>query len=95
MPKFKIALVTLIMMLPILPASAASWICGNGEILREISIKRETTNAAPCSVIYDKDIEGAGIKVLWSAQNDGSYCDAKADGLAEKLSGLGWACTEI
>lgn len=84
-------------MLPVLPttASAASWICESGEILREISIKRKTANTAPCSVIYDKDIEGTGSKVLWSAQNDGAYCDAKADGLAEKLNGLGWTCTKI
>jgi hypothetical protein len=96
MKKLKITVFTM-MMLPILftTVSAESWICESGELLREISIKRETANVAPCSVIYDKDIEGKGRKTLWSAQHDGSYCDAKADGLAERLTVSGWSCSAI
>ena len=94
MQKLKIAVLTM-MILPFLPmtASAESWVCESGELIREIAIKRESANAAPCSVIYDKEIEGQGSEVLWSAQNDGAYCDAKADALAEKLTGFGWTCT--
>ncbi len=94
MQKLKIALLTM-MILPFLPmtVSASSWVCESGEVLREIAIKRDTDKAAPCSVIYDKEIEGQGSQVLWTAQNDGAYCDAKADGLAEKLTGFGWTCT--
>ena len=95
MQKLKMTVFTMAIMLPILPvtASAASWTCETGEIVREISVKRDTANAAPCSVIYDKEIEGSGSQTLWTAQHDGAYCDAKADGLAEKLAASGWSCT--
>lgn len=97
MPKLKISVLTMIILpfLTFLPmtANAKSWVCESGELIREIAIKRETANAAPCSVIYDKEIEGQGSQTLWSAQHDGAYCDAKADALAEKLTGFGWTCT--
>ena len=74
-------------------AHAESWICEHGTLIREINVQRDTAAAAPCSVAYDKQSEGQGVKVLWNAQNDGAYCDAKANGLAEKLQGMGWSCT--
>ena len=74
-------------------ASAESWICEHSTLVREINVERATADPAPCSVAYNKQSEGKGVKILWSAQNDGSYCDAKADGLAEKLQGMGWSCT--
>ena len=76
-------------------ASAESWICESGNVIREINVQRETDNPAPCSVVYDKSAEGLGANAVWTAQFDGAYCDAKANGLAEKLSGLGWSCTEF
>ena len=76
-------------------ANAESWICEHNDLMREISVKRETAAAAPCSVVYDKSTENLGSQVLWTAQNDGAYCDAKANSLAEKLQGWGWTCTEI
>jgi len=76
-------------------ALAESWICEHGSLVREITVKHETENPAPCSVLYDKSAEGQGSKVLWSASFDGAYCDAKANGLAEKLTGLGWSCTQF
>ena len=74
-------------------ASAESWICEHSNLVREISVERETSEPAPCSVVYNKDSEGQGSSILWTASNDGAYCEAKADGLAEKLQGFGWACT--
>jgi hypothetical protein len=74
-------------------ASAESWICEHGTLVREINVVRDTAAPAPCSVAYNKQSEGQGIQTLWNAQNDGAYCDFKADGLAEKLQGLGWSCT--
>jgi len=76
-------------------AIAESWICEHGSLIREITVKHETENPAPCSVIYDKSVEGQGSTVLWSAAFDGGYCDTKANGLAEKLTGLGWSCTRF
>ena len=74
-------------------ANAESWICEQGTLVREININRDSAEAAPCQVAYDKQSEGLGSEVLWSANFDGSYCDTRANGLAEKLEGLGWSCS--
>ena len=76
-------------------ANAESWICEHSNLIREINVQREATDPAPCSVVYNKETEGQGAKVLWTANTDGAYCDAKANGLAEKLKGFGWSCTEF
>ena len=95
----KLSSIGLIIILAVLTlptaANAGSWICENGNLLREINVERETANPAPCSVVYDKSTEGLGSNAVWSAQFDGAYCDAKANGLAEKLKGLGWSCSEF
>ena len=76
-------------------AHAGSWVCEYSDFVREIKVERPSGAPAPCSVVYNKDSEGQGSSVLWSAENDGPYCDAKADGLAEKLKGYGWTCAKI
>ena len=73
-------------------ATAESWICENGDLMREIVVQRSTENAAPCSVVYNKETENQPSQILWTAQFDGAYCDTQADGLAEKLTGFGWTC---
>ena len=87
-----IAIVLAALVLPT-AANAESWICEHSNLVREINVVRETSDPVPCSVAYNKQAEGQGISVLWTANADGSYCDAKANGLAEKLQGLGWSCT--
>lgn len=72
---------------------AESWICEYSTMIREINVVRETEAQAPCSVAYNKKSEGLGTEILWTAQHDGSYCDVKANGLAQKLEGMGWTCT--
>lgn len=93
MTKFNTMLATLLLLAGAQTATAGSWICENGTLVREITVQLETENAAPCSVVYDKSAEGQGTQVLWTARNDGGYCAMKADGLAEKLKGHGWSCT--
>jgi hypothetical protein len=95
MQKMNSAALTVVMMLLAIPnaVNAESWICEQGNLVREINVERETSAAAPCSVAYDKGSEGGGSKVLWTARSDGAYCSAKADGLAEKLKGFGWDCS--
>ena len=95
MQKLNITGLTIILAALALPTAvnAESWICENENLMREITVERETTAPAPCSVVYNKDTENLGSSVLWTAQNDGSYCDAKANVLAEKLQGWGWSCT--
>ena len=95
MQKINTAVFTVVVMLLGVPSvtTASSWICEHDNLIREINVQRETAGAAPCSVVYDKDSEGQGTSVLWTATSDGTYCDTKADGLAEKLQGYGWTCT--
>jgi hypothetical protein len=95
MQKMNSAALTVVMMLLAIPnaVNAESWICEQGNLVRGINIELETSAAAPCSVVYDKGSEGGGSNVLWTARNDGAYCSAKADGLAEKLKGFGWKCS--
>ena len=94
MQKLKITGSALVLAMLTLPATATagSWICEQGNLIREIKVEREAT-PAPCSVVYDKSSEGQGTKVLWTAQVDGAYCHEKADGLAVKLQGFGWTCS--
>lgn len=94
MLKLNKAVFTAILMLLTAPTAvnAGSWICEQGNLIREITVERESSGAAPCTVVYNKSAEGQGSNVLWSASFDGAYCDAKADGLAEKLTGFGWEC---
>lgn len=89
-----LSIIAAMVFLPV-SASAESWICEQGDLMREIVVKRATDNPAPCSVVYNKETENQGSQVLWSADFDGAYCDAQANGLAEKLTGFGWSCTEF
>ena len=92
--RFRLTIILAVLTLPT-AANAESWICEHGTLIREINVERATPNPVPCSVKYDKQAENLGSSVLWTAAADGAYCDAKANGLAEKLNGLGWSCTEF
>lgn len=97
MHKLNLTGLTVTMLLLAVPnaANAESWICEHDNLVREITVKHETDSPAPCSVVYDKGSEGLGSEVLWRASFDGAYCEDKANGLAEKLNGLGWSCTRF
>ena len=90
--RFRLTIILAVLTLPT-AANAESWICEHDTLVREINVERATANPLPCSVSYNKEAEGLGSSVLWTAAADGAYCDAKANGLAEKLNGLGWSCT--
>ena len=89
---FGLTIILTVLTLPT-AVNAESWVCEHGNLVREINVERESVDPAPCSVQYDKQSEGLGSSALWTAVSDGTYCDVKADGLAEKLTGLGWSCT--
>ena len=46
----------------------------------------------PCSVEYEKPTEAKPVQSLWRSANTQGYCEEKATGLAEKLTGFGWDC---
>lgn len=82
----------------LLPAVAAAqdsgkFQCTYGELQRRVEIANEPGVEVPCSVHYFKDTEMPGEQqVLWSADNDASYCRNKAAELVAKLEGWGWDC---
>lgn len=75
-------------------AYADSWSCSKNNDVREVHIERPTAEAVPCNVVYKKQTEGVEDQVLWSAENDDSYCDEQAKGFITKLESWGWVCTE-
>jgi len=67
--------------------------CTYGDMQRRVEIMHEPGVEVPCSVHYFKDTEAPGEQqVLWSAENDASYCRDKALELISKLEGWGWEC---
>ncbi len=75
-------------------AYAESWSCSHDNDVREIHIERTTSAPAPCNVVYKKLTEGAEDQILWNANNDGAYCDEKAESFVAKLESWGWVCAE-
>lgn len=68
--------------------------CKKGELERTVTVKVDVEGKkAPCRVEYVKDTrQAADVKALFSAQNDGSYCETKAKEFTEKLVSQGWTC---
>lgn len=75
-------------------AYADSWSCSRGNDVREVHIELTTSSPVPCHVVYKKQTEGFDDRVLWSANNDDSFCDEKAQALVAKLESSQWVCTE-
>ncbi len=93
MKHFALSACGLLLALP-LAAAADSYRCESGELVRRIEIVYEPGRAVPCEVHYHKDSESPGApQVLWTAQNEAGYCEARAAELAETLRGHGWSCT--
>ncbi len=68
--------------------------CTNGDQVRRVEIAYLTAAAVPCEVHYFKDTEAPGSReVLWNAQSQAGYCEARADELVSNLRGWGWTCT--
>jgi hypothetical protein len=73
---------------------AESWSCRHGNDVREIHIQRASSAPVPCSVVYKKLTEGVEDQVLWSADNDESFCDQKAREFVARQESWGWTCVE-
>ena len=80
----------------VLPISAYadSWSCRKNNDVREVHIERTTSEHVPCDVVYKKQTEGIADQVLWTATNDDSFCEEKAEELVAKLDSWGWVCVE-
>lgn len=67
--------------------------CSYGDLTRRVEILTEPGVSVPCEVHYYKDSEAPGeSQVLWSAQNDGAYCESRTTEFIAKLEGWGWNC---
>jgi len=78
-----------------LGAGFSDTVCTSGGNTRKVELISASTEAkVPCEVHYKKETEQPGHdEVLWSANNDLSYCHAKAAAFVDKLTGMGWTCT--
>ena len=68
--------------------------CKQGSHTRTVSItSKEPGKSTPCEVHYKKETEQAGHdQVLYTANNDATFCEAKAKEFVQKLTGMGWTC---
>jgi hypothetical protein len=71
--------------------------CRREGLIRRVQLGGGTDGAAvPCEVVYWKDSEQPGVgQILWNAVTDARYCEQKARGLVEQLSGRGWQCERL
>ena len=62
---------------------------------RTVELRYENPGeAVPCEVRYAKPTEGWGEQVLWRAEHEAGYCEARFDDFVNKLEGFGWSCGE-
>ena len=68
-------------------------VCKHGKSVRTISIiYKEGASSTSCEVTYEK---ASGVKTLWSAKSDLSYCSSKAEAFVKKQEGWGWKCSAL
>jgi hypothetical protein len=68
--------------------------CTHGDLVRRVEILTEPGLTVPCEVHYYKDTEAPGeSQVLWSAQAQEGYCEAKTEEFVARLQGWGWSCS--
>lgn len=76
-----------------LATAADAYRCNNGNLERRVEVVYETGGVLPCEVHYYKDSEAPGSReVLWTANNEAGYCEARAAEFIERLRGFGWDC---
>ncbi|OEU62691.1 MAG: hypothetical protein BA870_02570 [Desulfuromonadales bacterium C00003094] len=68
-----------------------TYVCTSGNMERKIEVVYLGADTAPCEVRYTKF---ANTEVLWSAQAEAGYCEARAAEFVEKQRGWGWECVE-
>ena len=76
-------------------AMANSVSCTMASLERTVELRYENPgDAVPCEIRYAKPTEGFGEQVLWRAENQPGYCEARFDEFVDKLRGFGWSCGE-
>jgi len=68
-------------------------VCKSGNNIRTISvIYKKPGGSTSCEVTYEKV---SGVKTLWTARSDLSYCLNKAKEFIRKQEGWGWSCSAL
>lgn len=74
-------------------AMAKSVTCTMASLERTVELRYETPgDAVPCEVRYAKPTEGIDEQVLWRAEREAGYCEARFGEFVDKLRGFGWSC---
>ena len=70
------------------------WECTMGGLLRRVEIFYEPGGLVPCEVHYIKETEAPDSErqVLWRAENEAGYCEARMREFVQRLQSLGWQC---
>lgn len=76
-------------------AMAKSVACTMASLERTVELRYDNPgDAVPCEVRYAKPAEGVAEQVLWRAEREAGYCEARFGEFVDKLRGLGWSCGE-
>lgn len=76
-------------------AMANSVSCTMASLERTVELRYDNPgDAVPCEIRYAKPTEGFGEQVLWRAENQPGYCEARFGEFLDKLRGFGWSCGE-
>lgn len=88
------SILLLALTLPASTLAADNYRCTYGDLVRRVEILYEPGRAVPCEVQYFKDTESPGApQVLWRAQNESGYCEAKTTAFIQELASQGWNCS--
>ena len=78
-------------------AHADVTVCKMGDAVRKVAVVHMDNDASkPCDVQYTKETEQPGepAKTLWHYNVEVDQCAVKAQGLVDKLAGMGWSCAK-
>ena len=97
MVRYGIGLSVVLLSLPLMAESFVneSYLCSHPQVTQKRVIEvnyLQATSAVPCDVKYSK---GEETKVLWQAQTEQGYCEAKAKEFLEKQAAWGWQCEKM
>lgn len=68
-----------------------AYVCTQAGMERKIEVVYPGAGKVPCEVRYTKD---GTTEVLWNAQAEEGYCEARAAEFVEKQRRWGWDCVE-
>ena len=69
--------------------------CTMTSLERTVELRYESPGeAVPCEIGYSKPSQELGEQILWRAENEAGYCEARFEEFVDKLRGFGWSCSE-